>query len=90
MQCARIDALLIPCKAAGLAWATTRAIIRLNPAHSITSEDDFEIAKQDFQKLSVAAAQRIMRFWQVRSAVTPAGVPPLPPELAGPAKAPSR
>jgi len=90
MQGARIDALLIPCKAAGLAWATTRAIIRLNPAHSITSEDDFEIAKQDFQKLSVAAAQRIMRFWQVRSSVTPAGMPPLPPELTGATKAPSR
>jgi len=85
MQGARIDALLIPCKAAGLGWPTTRAIIRLNPAHSITSEDDFEIAKQDFQKLSIAAAQRIMRFWQVRSSVTPAGMPPLPPELA-PAK----
>jgi uncharacterized protein (DUF2336 family) len=90
MQGARIDALLIPCKAAGLGWPTTRAIIRLNPAHSITSEDDFEIAKQDFQKLSVAAAQRIMRFWQVRSAVTPAGMPPLPPELAGATKARSR
>jgi uncharacterized protein (DUF2336 family) len=90
MQGTRIDALLIPCKAAGLAWATTRAIIRLNPAHSITSEDDFEIARQDFQKLSVAAAQRIMRFWQVRSAVTPAGMLPLPPELAAPAKPTSR
>jgi uncharacterized protein (DUF2336 family) len=90
MQGARIDALLIPCKAAGLAWATTRAIIRLNPAHSITSEDDFEIAKQDFQKLSIAAAQRIMRFWQVRSSVAPAGMPPLPPELAAPTKPASR
>jgi uncharacterized protein (DUF2336 family) len=90
MQGARIDAMLIPCKAAGLAWPTTRAIIRLNPAHSITSEDDFEIAKQDFQKLSIAAAQRIMRFWQVRSTVTMAGMPPLPPELAAPAKPTSR
>jgi uncharacterized protein (DUF2336 family) len=90
MQGARIDAVLIPCKAAGLAWPTTRAIIRLNPAHSITSEDDFEIAKQDFQKLSIAAAQRIMRFWQVRSSVAPAGMPPLPPELAAPTKPASR
>jgi|RhiMethySRZTD1v2_1073278.scaffolds.fasta_scaffold26013_7 uncharacterized protein (DUF2336 family) len=90
MQGARIDAVLIPCKAAGLAWPTTRAIIRLNPAHSITSEDDFEIAKQDFQKLSIAAAQRIMRFWQVRSTVTMAGMPPLPPELAAPAKSTAR
>src|SRR5215831_7680072 len=75
MQGARIDVLLIPCKAAGLAWPTTRAIIRLNPAHSITSEDDFEIAKQDFQKLSIAAAQRIMRFWQMRASVSPDAPP---------------
>ena len=71
MQGNRIDALLIPCKAAGLAWPTTRAIIRLNPAHGMTSEDAFALAKQDFTKLSVAAAQRIMRFWQVRSSVSP-------------------
>ena len=70
MQGDRIDALLIPCKAAGLAWPTTRAIIRLNPIHSTTTEDAFDAAKQDFNKLSVAAAQRIMRFWQVRSSAT--------------------
>jgi len=78
MQGNRIDALLIPCKAAGLAWPTTRAIIRLNPMHSATAEDAFEAAKQDFTKLSVAAAQRIMRFWQVRSTVTPGMPPPMP------------
>jgi uncharacterized protein (DUF2336 family) len=75
MQGARIDVLLIPCRAAGLAWPTTRAIIRLNPAHSTASEDDFEIAKQDFQKLSIAAAQRIMRFWQMRARVSPDAPP---------------
>ena len=78
MQGNRIDALLIPCKAAGLAWPTTRAIIRLNPIHNTTTEDAFEAAKQDFTKLSVAAAQRIMRFWQVRSTVTPGTLPPMP------------
>src|SRR5215471_1426127 len=78
MQGNRIDALLIPCKAAGLAWPTTRAIIRLNPVHNLTTEDAFEAAKQDFTKLSVAAAQRIMRFWQVRSSVTPGTLPPMP------------
>jgi uncharacterized protein (DUF2336 family) len=78
MQGNRIDALLIPCKAAGLAWPTTRAIIRLNPIHNTTTEDAFEAAKQDFNKLSVAAAQRIMRFWQVRSTVTPGAPPAMP------------
>jgi len=81
MQGNRIDALLIPCKAAGLAWPTTRAFIRLNPAHTMTSEDDFELAKQDFTKLSVPAAQRIMRFWQVRSSVSADG-----PQIPGSAR----
>ena len=40
--------------------------------------------------VAAAAAQRIMRFWQVRSAVTPAGMPQLPPELARPGKTTSR
>jgi uncharacterized protein (DUF2336 family) len=75
MQGNRMDALLIPCKAAGLSWPTAKAIIRLNAAHAATSEDEFESAKKDFTNLSVAAAQRIMRFWQVRSSVS-GGVPP--------------
>ena len=74
MQGNRIDALLIPCKAGGLSWPTAKAIIRLNPAHAATTEDEFEAAKKDFMNLSVAAAQRIMRFWQVRSSVS--GAPP--------------
>jgi hypothetical protein len=78
MQGNRIDALLIPCKAGGLSWPTARAIIRLNPAHAATSDDDFETAKRDFTNLSVAAAQRILRFWQVRSSVS-GGTPPQMP-----------
>lgn len=76
MQGNRVDALLVPCKAAGLSWPTAWALIGLIPAQNVTSEEAFEIAKRDFQKLSVAAAQRIMRFWQVRSSVSPGAPPP--------------
>jgi len=75
MQGNRIDALLIPCKAGGLGWPATKAVIRLSPAHTATSELGFEIAKKDFANLSVVAARRIIRFWQVRSSVNPGAMP---------------
>jgi len=71
----RIDALLIPCKACGLGWPAAKAVIRLSPAHGATSEPALETAKKDFASLSVAAAQRIMRFWQVRASVAPGAMP---------------
>ncbi len=76
MQGNRIDGLLIPCKAAGLGWPATKAVVRLTPAQSATSEPAFETAKRDFANLSVAAAQRIIRFWQVRSSVASDAMPP--------------
>jgi uncharacterized protein (DUF2336 family) len=77
MQGSRIDALLIPCKASGLGWPATRAVIRLTPAQGATPEPAFEIAKKDFANLSVVAAKRIMRFWQVRASVSPDAPPSL-------------
>ena len=77
MQGTRIDALLIPCKASGLGWPATKAVIRLTPAQGVTSEPAFEIAKKDFANLSVVAAKRIMRFWQVRASVSPDAPPSL-------------
>jgi uncharacterized protein (DUF2336 family) len=77
MQGSRIDALLVPCKASGLGWPATKAVVRLTPAQGATSEPAFEIAKKDYANLSVVAAKRIMRFWQVRASVT-TGTMPLP------------
>jgi uncharacterized protein (DUF2336 family) len=62
----RVDAVLIPCKAAKLSWATVQAIIGLMPVGRMTSE---ETARRDFLALSQSTAQRIVRFWQVRSTV---------------------
>jgi uncharacterized protein (DUF2336 family) len=70
MQSNRIDALLIPSKAGGLGWPAAKAVIRLTPAHAVTSEPAFEAAKKDYANLSLAAAHRILRFWQARSSVT--------------------
>jgi len=77
MQGSRIDALLIPCKAAGLGWPATKAVVRLTPAQGATSEPAFETAKKDFANLSMVSAKRILRFWQVRASVAPGAMPPL-------------
>lgn len=71
----RSDALLVPCKAAGLGWATVRAIMELRSTRRSTSEHEFESAAAEFIKLSTPTAARVLRFWQVRQtaqAPTPA------------------
>jgi len=66
MQGSHIEALLIPCKVAGLSWPTVVAVLQLNQHHRVLSDDKCELMKKDYHKLSVTTAQRIIRFWQVR------------------------
>ena len=61
----RVDAILVPCKAAGLDWATVRAILKMKFADRPISEVDFEQIKFEYTKLSISAAGRVLRFWQV-------------------------
>lgn len=67
MQGSHIDAVLIPCKAVNFGWPTVRAVIQLNPFHRTLTDARYEQLHDDYQKLSVATARRIIRFWQVRS-----------------------
>lgn len=62
----RIDALLVPCKAAGLDWATVRVILKMKCAGRSVSDHELEQAELEYAKLSTATAQRVLRFWQVR------------------------
>ena len=62
----RIEPLLVPCKAAGLEWATVRAIIKMKCSDRSISESDFEQNRIEYSKLSMSAAARVLRFWQVR------------------------
>lgn len=66
LQGVHIDAALIPCKAAGLGWPTVKAVIQLNPFHRALADARYQRLHQDYKQLSVATAQRIIRFWQVR------------------------
>jgi hypothetical protein len=62
----RYDGLLIACKAAGLGWMTTKALLTARFLHHSVPEHQLLQANADYTKLSRSTAQRMVRFWQVR------------------------
>ncbi len=60
------EAILVPCKAAGLQWPTVRMVMTCRSVGSAASEHDLDSARTDYFKLSQGNAQRVLRFWQVR------------------------
>jgi uncharacterized protein (DUF2336 family) len=64
----RNDALLIPCKAADLKWPTVEAILRNRHSNHKIADQVIALAHNDYDRLSVATAQRTLRFMQVREA----------------------
>jgi uncharacterized protein (DUF2336 family) len=66
MGAERPDPVLILCKSIGWGWPTAKAIIMVRPGQG-TSSQDIEAADANFDRLSPTTAQRVMRFWQVRS-----------------------
>jgi uncharacterized protein (DUF2336 family) len=71
------EAILVPCKAAGLEWPTVRMIMTCRSAGGAISEHDLDSARADYLKLSRGNAQRVLRFWQVRQSALAAAVPPV-------------
>jgi uncharacterized protein (DUF2336 family) len=62
----RADPVLILCKAVGFEWPTVRAVIQLRSIGRRASAQALESAFANFERLSYATAQRVLRFWQVR------------------------
>ena len=62
------DPVLILCRAINLNWATVRAIIKLRPSGKGTSNQGLDSAFGNYERLSNATAQRVVRFWKVRQA----------------------
>jgi uncharacterized protein (DUF2336 family) len=62
----RPDPVLILCKAAGWGWQTARAVIVSRPGTKTVSSQTLDNAFANFERLSPATAQRVMRFWQTR------------------------
>lgn len=65
----RPDGLIVACKAAGMSWPTTNMIIRNRPNFAMPTKIELEQGKEVFEALSLAAAQRTMRFWSARTRV---------------------
>jgi hypothetical protein len=60
------DVPLVLARAAGLSWLTTKVILMLQSGGSGVSDQDLAVAKDNFEKLQPATAQRVIRFHQVR------------------------
>ncbi len=68
MHSDRADPVLIVCKAAGFVWPTVRAILVVRAQGAGISSQSLEIANRNFDRLSTATAQRVVRFWHSRYA----------------------
>jgi uncharacterized protein (DUF2336 family) len=62
----RPDPVLILCKSAGWAWPTAKTLILARPGSKGASSIGLDTAFSNFERLSPATAQRVMRFWQAR------------------------
>ena len=61
----RADPMLILARAAGFGWPTVREIIIARPGPKPSSQM-LDAAYENFERLTAATAQRVVRFWQVR------------------------
>jgi uncharacterized protein (DUF2336 family) len=66
VQSDRTEALIIPCRAAGLGWTTVRSFLQMRSR--IISPDELDTLKSEYAKLSPPTAQRVLRFWSVQKA----------------------
>jgi uncharacterized protein (DUF2336 family) len=65
------NGLIVACRAAGLTWQTTLAVINNRTgAIAALSPQDVEQFKTVFDGLSLSSAQRTIRFWSARASAT--------------------
>ena len=67
MQSLRDDGILIPCRVAGLSWDTVAAVLDSRLTSGTTGPHELAMAKAHYAKLTLDNAQRMLRFWQVRT-----------------------
>lgn len=75
MQSLRDDGVLIPCRVAGLSWDTVAAVLESRFASGSMGRHELAKAREQYAKLTVENARRLLRFWQVR----PVDAAPKPP-----------
>ena len=70
----RVDGVMILCKSAGCGWPTVKAVISVcresqperEPEGKALSSQHFDEAFSNYERLTIATAQRVIRFWQAR------------------------
>ena len=67
MQSLRDDGVLIPCRVAGLNWETVAAVLDSRFASGTMGRHELAKAKEQYGKLTLENARRLLRFWQVRA-----------------------
>jgi uncharacterized protein (DUF2336 family) len=67
MQSLRDDGLLVPCKAAQLAWETTSAVLESRYATGSMRPADLAKAENHYARMTPENAKRTLRFWQIRA-----------------------
>jgi hypothetical protein len=60
---------IVLCKAIALDWPIAESVVLMRPGVGRSRAADMEEACAEYPKLSPASAQRLMRFWLVRSKV---------------------
>jgi uncharacterized protein (DUF2336 family) len=68
MTADRPDPILILCRSSGWGWPTAKAIIMARRGRRGESSEALDTAYSNFERLSPATAQRVIRFWQARQA----------------------
>lgn len=71
MNFERSEAMLVPCRAAGLSWATVREVIRMHARDRAIPEPTMQRSRENYEKLTRTTATRILKFWQSRLAGRP-------------------
>ncbi len=61
----RADPVLILARSANFGWSTVRSVINARPGSKPT-QTVIDAAHENFERLTTATAQRVVRFWQVR------------------------
>lgn len=69
----REDPILLLAKSSGMEWMTVRALImlRLGPGKTMPPPD-IEEARVNYERLSLATAERVLAFWRAREIAKPA------------------
>ena len=71
MQSLRDDGVLIPCRVAGLNWETVAAVLDSRFASGSMGRHELAKAKEQYGKLTLENARRLLKLWQVRAADAP-------------------